>query len=564
MKKKKVFRKAGNKPGTQAPNATVVFVPSTRGSTLVKSLKEDEERMAEITGFRIKFQEAGGSILANAFNTNLGIGQPCGRKSCPPCEDSGGEVNCKARNILYESVCRICNPRSSLEEDEHGDVQPSGRDGGSREGVYIGESSRSLHERAVEHVRDAGAFSAKSHIIKHWMTSHPSLPNPPEMGFKVTGRFKDCLTRQVSEALRISWTGDSILNSKAEYGHNTVNRLSVVEDVKERKQRERLEEEQEEIMKELVAKFKVEKSAHLVQPSGRDGAFTLNMPDDRVEYDNENDNENDNVRDALPENDNEIVSPSQATFMNNRPSNVPQVTLGQSNGSPHTPLVYTKGGCEGQDEHPRLKVVHEGVDESEGGLVGERGEDSIEDDKSMNPIITYETDEDEFLDAKDHSPAVATCRQAPILRKAPCEKKNTAKRNLTAPRRGGVGGSGYDLAYFKLWWARMEIEGRKRAKEQSRQVEGGLNPKGVGGRKYANARRRGTERLEYCQNQLEVSQVQENDGVGQRLEGDHNELGVGRGSPVSGNSYAICEQPRDSEDRNVNVAMDTDAGTKNS
>ena len=58
-----------------------------------------------------------------------------------------------------------------------------------------------------------------------------------------------------------------------------------------------------------------------------------------------------------------------------------------------------------------------------------------------------------------------------------------------------------------------------------------------------------------------MSQVQENDGVGQRLEGDHNELGVGRGSPVSGNSYTIYEQPRDSEDRNA--TMDTDAGTKN-
>ena len=48
--------------------ATVVFVPSTRGITLLRSLKEDEDRMAEITGFRVKYQEAGGSILANAFS----------------------------------------------------------------------------------------------------------------------------------------------------------------------------------------------------------------------------------------------------------------------------------------------------------------------------------------------------------------------------------------------------------------------------------------------------------------------------------------------------------------
>ena len=107
--------------------------------------------------------------------------------------------------------------------------------------MYIGESSRSLHEMTSEHIRDAKAFSEKSHIEKHWMTSHPSLPDPPKMGFNITGRFRDCLTRQISEALRISWSSDAILNSKAEYSQNTVNRLSVVEDVKERRERERQE-----------------------------------------------------------------------------------------------------------------------------------------------------------------------------------------------------------------------------------------------------------------------------------------------------------------------------------
>ena len=262
-------------------------------------------------------------------------------------------MNCKAKNIVYESVCQLCNPQSSREEADHGDVQPSGRDGGPREGVYIGESSRSLHERSIEHVRDAGAFSVKSHIVKHWMTSHPSLPNPPKMSFKVTERFRDCLSRQVSEALRISWTEDSILNSKAEYGHNTVSRLSVVEEVGDRKERERLEEEQEEIMKEMVARFKMEKAAHrFVQPSGRRGDITPTgtlcntIFEDQSENDNK-DNENDNEFDSRTENDNENVSPRQTPITNNGPSNVPQVTLGQSNGSPHTPLVYTKGGCGG-------------------------------------------------------------------------------------------------------------------------------------------------------------------------------------------------------------------------
>ena len=47
--------------------AAVVFVPSITGSILIKRLEENEEKMAEITGFKIKFQEAGGSKLVNCF-----------------------------------------------------------------------------------------------------------------------------------------------------------------------------------------------------------------------------------------------------------------------------------------------------------------------------------------------------------------------------------------------------------------------------------------------------------------------------------------------------------------
>ena len=168
IKKKNIFQKAGGKEKIKKAATTVVFVPSTRGSTLIRSLREEEDKMAEITGFRVKYQEAGGSILANAFNKNLGIGQYCGREECPPCRKPEGRENCKARNIVYESKCKVCNPTSSLAEDGHDD-QPSGRVQTSREGIYVGESSRSLHERALEHVRDAQSFSVKSHIVKHWM-----------------------------------------------------------------------------------------------------------------------------------------------------------------------------------------------------------------------------------------------------------------------------------------------------------------------------------------------------------------------------------------------------------
>ena len=128
-----------------------------------------------------------------------------------------GREDCKARNIVYESRCLVCNPATSPEEDDHVRDQPSGSTYTPREGIYIGESSRSLHERALEHVKDAEAFSAKSHIVKHWMNSHASLSSPPEMAFSISARFKDCLSKQIGEAFKINLSKDVLLNSKGEY-----------------------------------------------------------------------------------------------------------------------------------------------------------------------------------------------------------------------------------------------------------------------------------------------------------------------------------------------------------
>ena len=254
--KKKFSQKAGDKKKLRKA-VTVVFVPSTKGSHLIKSLRDEEDRMAELSGFRIKYQEAGGSVLANAFNKNLGKGQHCGRVSCPPCKNSEKRVNCKSKNIVYESKCKICNPASSLEETDHGVAQPSGSKSQPRNGIYIGETSRTLHERALEHVRDADAFCPKSHIVKHWMSAHPDLPSPPEMEFGITAQYRDCLSRQIGEALRIHFSADNILNSKGEYMSNSVRRLTIEEDAWQRKERSRREQEEEETNKRMVEGFKM-------------------------------------------------------------------------------------------------------------------------------------------------------------------------------------------------------------------------------------------------------------------------------------------------------------------
>ena len=55
--------------------------------------------------------------------------------------------------------------------------------------------------------------------------------------------FKDCLSRQIAEAILIHLSKDKLLNSKNEYNSNCRARVTVEENVYERKKRERKEEE---------------------------------------------------------------------------------------------------------------------------------------------------------------------------------------------------------------------------------------------------------------------------------------------------------------------------------
>ena len=63
----------------------------------------------------------------------------------------------------------------------------------------MGETARSLHERAKEHRRDAEKQSEDSHMIKHWRTDHQDQMEAPNFTFNVVASFGDALSRQVSE-----------------------------------------------------------------------------------------------------------------------------------------------------------------------------------------------------------------------------------------------------------------------------------------------------------------------------------------------------------------------------
>ena len=104
---------------------------------------------------------------------------------------------CLQSNVQYQLECTMCT-----DEDK---------------GVYIGESSRNLYTRSKEHMNKYSSRKRRedSFIQQHQVEHHGG--SEAEFKAKVTGTFRDPLSRQVSEGVHIRRGGRSILNSKSEW-----------------------------------------------------------------------------------------------------------------------------------------------------------------------------------------------------------------------------------------------------------------------------------------------------------------------------------------------------------
>ena len=83
--------------------------------------------------------------------------------------------------------------------------------------LYVGESSRSIQERGVEHWKAWKENSQGSHIMKHHVQHHGG-EGAPAFHLRAVRYYRTALSRQVGEAVRIRRRGDAaLLNSKAEF-----------------------------------------------------------------------------------------------------------------------------------------------------------------------------------------------------------------------------------------------------------------------------------------------------------------------------------------------------------
>ena len=187
--KKNKRKEWATKKGHSAP----IFVPATPGGKLAKAMKEVADKEAA-KGIHFNIVEMGGRRLKTELQKSNPTAKPgCTKADCMPCKDERGKGGkCHKANINYIIECMLCPP--------------------DKRSSYIGETSRNLYTRALEH---QNSKEDEGFMNKHMKECHPG----EERNFvaRVTHTNKDCLTRQIREGSLISNSKVPLLNTKSEW-----------------------------------------------------------------------------------------------------------------------------------------------------------------------------------------------------------------------------------------------------------------------------------------------------------------------------------------------------------
>ena len=192
---------------------TVMLVDPTPGDSLIKKLRETEQKHMIAANMRIKFVSKSGTTLLQKFQKKDPFEEACSSHDCKPCAHlNDGQrkfSNCRSNNVSYSAKCVPCDKRG-------------------KEKVYIGETSRNLYMRSVEHYNDLKRKSDRSFMLKHIKKEHVNEEQSVQFMWKVLKKFQKPLQRQIFEAKSIANTApDVILNSKNEFHNINLQKLSM-------------------------------------------------------------------------------------------------------------------------------------------------------------------------------------------------------------------------------------------------------------------------------------------------------------------------------------------------
>lgn len=277
----KSVKQNGDAAAAKVPDIkAVMFIPYTTGSKLAKSLREAEEKLGSLTGYRLKVVEKAGDKLEDLLTkSNPWQGMDCGRQNCLLCEtklktDKNLSQDCHTRNLVYETWCMTCLRRDEEDAERRGEgdagrVRELKRK--IRKHLYIGETSRSMYERALEHQGDIDQLKSSSHMLRHMLEMHRGEERSEiEFGVRVMRYTRSSFERQVLESVLIQSNRDHhILNSRSEFNRCAIPRLVAKLGDKELKlwrekdkEREKAEEKIEEEIRMMKKSRNKDRASH--------------------------------------------------------------------------------------------------------------------------------------------------------------------------------------------------------------------------------------------------------------------------------------------------------------
>ena len=197
---------------TEATCTFPIFCPYTPDSKLQKQWTKTAEDLYEKSKgtIRVKIVEQGGVPLRLLFSKSAPREKTrCDRKDCKVCSDvNTSQFICRKTSkggIGYNAQCQSCLREGKIS-------------------LYHGETSRTLYTRSKEHF-----VNKESGLMKHVEIHHPN--EVPQFEIKPTGFFKDPLTRQINEGVRINNSKSDpghLINSKSEFRQGQVPRVVVL------------------------------------------------------------------------------------------------------------------------------------------------------------------------------------------------------------------------------------------------------------------------------------------------------------------------------------------------
>ena len=256
------------KPSTSAIKA-VMFIPYTPSGGLLGRIREAEDRLHQLTDYRLKLVERSGSKLEDLLTSNNPWrGQDCGRLQCLLCstkQKTGTNINqsCTKRSLCYEIWCGECQEEEERKIDEDADERDlSDKERRSlKEKImrygYVGETCRSAFERGLEHLGNYESLADESFMLKHSIDKHENeIMKEGRYRMKNLKYTKTPFERQIRESVFLQQFGnDEILNSKSEFNRCSIPRLSTK--LGEFEVKEGKEEEEQEKKKELDLLYRI-------------------------------------------------------------------------------------------------------------------------------------------------------------------------------------------------------------------------------------------------------------------------------------------------------------------